>query len=198
MNLDQYRAAFLTITLVLALIAAAPIMNVTVSLPSPAEAFSELWVLGSNHTIAEYPLQMKVGSVGRLVLGIRNNMNYPVYYLLKAKFRNETQPFPDAIKGEPSPLPSLYEFRFFLENGKTWETWFNFSIRDASFSQESCLVKSIVVNGTPISMNVTSLLSPVKNGFYYQFFFELWLYDSKTQSLRYHERFVSIWTNIVQ
>jgi len=198
MNVDQYRAIFLVATLALISVAAIPIINVTVSFQSGAEAFSELWVLGPNHTIAEYPLQMKVGEVGKIILGVRNHLKYPAYYLLKAKFRNETQPLPDALKSEPSSLPSFYEFRFFLENGETWETWFNFSVRDASFSQQSCVVKRIVVNGVPLSVNVTLLLNPIKKGFYYQFFFELWLYDSATQSFRYHGRFVSIWLNLIQ
>ena len=198
MNLDQYRAIFLTTTLVLALIAAIPVINATLHFSSGAEAFSELWVLGPNHTISEYPIQMKVGGRGNVILGVRNHLNYPAYYLVKAKLRNEAQPPPDALKDEPSPLPSIYEFRFFLENGKTWETWFNFSVRDASFSEESCLVKTITVNGMPIQMDVTAVLNSVKKGFYYQWFFELWLFDSGTQSLRYHGRFVAIWLNIVQ
>ena len=198
MNLEQYRTIFLTTTLILILIAATPVINATVSFPNGAEAFSELWVLGPNHTIAEYPMQIKVGGGGKVILGVRNHLNYPAYYLVKVKFRNEIQPLPDALKSEPSPLPSLYEFRFFLGNGESWESWFNFTVSGASFSQESCLIKSIIINGTPLSMDVTSRLNPVKEGFYYQFFFELWLYDSATQSLQYHGRFVSIWLNLIK
>jgi len=198
MNLDQYRTIFVATTLVLSLFATTPVIDATVHFSSGAEAFSELWVLGPNRLIADYPTQLKVGGKGSVILGVRNQLNEQAYYLVKVKFRNETQPLPDALKGEPSPLPPLYEFRFFLRNGETWETWFNFSVRDASFSQQSSIIKTIVVNGTPIPMNVTSLLNPVKKGFYYQWFFELWLYDSGTQSLRYHERFVSIWLNLIE
>ena len=116
--------------------------------------------------------------------------------MIRAKFRNETQSFPDALKGESSTLPSLYEFRFFLDNSETRESWFNFSISSATFSHESCLVNTVLVNEVPLSVNVTQRLNPITKRFSYQLFFELWLYDSTFQSFRYHGRFVSIWLHL--
>jgi len=198
MGLSQYRGALLMMMAVLVLAASIPIINAIVHSPSAVEAYSELWALGPNHTIAEFPLQMKVDEEGKIILGVRNRLNYPANYLLKVKFRNEDQPLPDGTKNEPSPLPSLNEFRFSLENGETWETWLNFTISDALFSTESCLVKTIIINDAPLSVNLASSLNPVKKGFYYQLFFELWLYDSGIENFRYHGRFVSIWLNLIQ
>ena len=197
MKLNQYRTIFAITTILLVSIMSTPVINTVVRLPNAAEApFSELWVLGLNHTISEYPGPIKVGERRNIILGVRNHLNAPAYYMLKAKFRNETQPFPDALKGESSTLPSLYEFRFFLDNSETWEYWFNFSISSATFSQESCLVNTFLVNDVPLFVNITQRLNPIKKGFYYQLFFELWLYDSTFQSLGYHGRFVSIWLNL--
>jgi len=47
-----------------------------------------------------------------------------------------------------------------------------------------------------ISMDSSSGWDLENSGFYYQVFFELWLYDTSLQGFQYHNRFVGIWLNM--
>ena len=196
MNLEDHRTLFAATTLGLVLIAALPTVSMVVSVPSGAERFSELWVLGPTHMAEGYPFNVRVGEQYRLFVGVGNHMGCSAYYVVYVKFRNQTQPLPDTLNAVPSPLPSLYEFRAFVVDGGTWEVQLTFIFLNVSRLGNSSFVSEMSINDVVISMDSSSGWDLENSGFYYQVFFELWLYDTSLQGFQYHNRFVGIWLNM--
>lgn len=116
--------------------------------------------------------------------------------MVYVKLRNQTQPLPDASTIKPSPVPPLYEFQFFLANDEMWEAPVTFVVRDASFQNESIIVHYFSINNVNFPVNSSSKWDSERKGFYYQLFFELWLYNMTLRSFQYHNRFVGIWLNM--
>jgi len=196
MRLEDYRTVFAVMSLALILIAAFPALSMVMSLPKGSERFSELWILGPNHIAEDYPFNVQVGEEYQVFVGVGNHMGYSAYYIVYVKLRNQTQPLPDALKSAPSPLPPLYEFQVFVPDGATWESSVNFSILEISSLDDSCLVRRMSINDVVFSVYSPSRWNSENKGFYYQLFFELWLYNITSQSFQFHDRFIGIWLNI--
>jgi len=196
MNLEDYRTLFAVATAGLILMAAFPTLSLVVPFPRGAERFSELWVLGPNRMAEDYPFNVRVGEQYRVFVGVGNHMGSSSYYLVYAKFRNQSQPLPDASNSMPSPLPPLYEFRFLVMDGGSWEAPLTFMFLEVSRLEDSCLVRRIWINDVVFSVDSPSRWDSENNGFYYQLFFELWLYDVTSRSFQFHNRFVGIWLNM--
>ena len=193
MNLDESRALFVVATLGLSLIVAAPALSVVVPFPRSGESFSELWLLGPGHMAEGYPFNVRVGEEYSVFVGVGNHMGCSEYYMVYVKFRNKTQPLPDVSGSKPSPLPPLYEFQFFVADGEAWESLLTFAFQNVSLQGDSLFVGSITINGVAFSVDCFSMWDPVNSGFFYQLFFELWLYDMASESFQFHNRFVAIW-----
>jgi len=187
---------FLAGSLVVVLIAAAPTLGLVVPFPRSGEGFSELWLLGPNHMAEDYPFEIGVDEEYRVFVGVGNHMGCSEYYTVCVKFRNQTEPLPDVSNSEPSPLPSVYEFRFLVVDGEAWESLFTFKLLDVSVQGDSASVSSIAMNGVACSVDSVSMWDAENDGFYYQLFFELWLYNMTSQRFHYHNRFVGIWLKL--
>ena len=196
MNLEDYRALFAVATLVLILVAAFPTLSLVVAFPRGGERFSELWVLGPNHMAEGYPFNVRVGEEYRIFVGVGNHMGSSSYYVLYVKFRNQSQPLPDISNSLPSPLAPLFEFRFFVMDGESWEAPLTFAFLEVSGLEDACLVRRMMINDVAFSVDSPSRWDSENNGFYYQLFLELWLYDAMSQSFQFHNRFVGIWLNV--
>jgi len=197
MNLREYQTVFTVTIGVLSLVATFPTASMIVPFPLGKDRFSELWLLGPEHMAESYPFNIRVGEAqGPVYVGARNHMGYSQYYMIYVKFRNQTQPLPNATASQPSPLPPLYEYQFFLLDGEEWEKPLMFAIQNAQFNDRSVFIRDISINDAPFSVNCYSTLDSDNVGFYYQLFFELWLYDASSQGFRYHNRFVGIWLNV--
>ena len=196
MNLEEYRTVFATGSLVLILIAAAPTLGLIIAFPGGSERFSELWLLGPAHMAEGYPFNVGVGEKYSVFVGVGNHMGCSEYYMVYVKFRNQSQPLPDVSDSKPSSLPPLYEFQFFVADGETWESLLTFEILDASARGDSMFVGNVSINGVAFSVDCFSTWDSDNNGFYYQLFFELWLYDMASHGFQYHDRFVGIWLNV--
>lgn len=196
MNLEEYRMLFAAVGLVLIAGAALPGLSVLLQLPS-GERFSELWLLGPERMAEGYPYNVEAGqSQGPVYLGVGNHMGCSEYYMVYVKFRNQTQPLPNVTACEPSPLPPLYEFRFFLGDGEVWETPLTFKILELSVMNDSLSVGEMAINDETFSVDCHSRWDSEYEGFFCQLFFELWLYDMASASFRFHNRFVGIWLKI--
>jgi hypothetical protein len=198
MDLEDYRTVFAAGSLVLVLIAAAPTLGLIVPFSSGGERFSEFWVLGSNHMAEDYPFNVRVDESYNVFVGVGNHMGVSSYYLVYVKFRNQTQTLPNATISEPSPLAPLYEFRAFVKDGGTWEARVTFIFSDVSFNGDSVSVNRVIINDEAFAVGAFSRWDSEHNGFYYQLFFELWLYNVASQSFRFHNRFVGIWLNMTR
>ena len=195
MNLEGYRTVFATGSLVLILIAGAPSLGLIMAFPGGSERFSELWLLGPAHMAEGYPFNVGVGEKYSVFVGVGNHMGSSAYYMVYVKFRNQSQPLPNATASEPSPLPPIYVFQFFVADGETWESLLVFEILDASVQGDSMFVGDVSINDMVFSVNSSSTWDQENNGFYYQLFFELWLYNMSSSSFQFHDRFVGIWLN---
>jgi len=196
MNFEDYRTVFQVGSLVFVLLAASPALSLVVSFPRGGESFSELWLLGPNHMAEDYPFNVQAGEDYSLFLGVGNHLGHSAYYLVYAKFRNQTQPLPNASSSEPSSLSSLYTFEFFLADGDVWETPVIFQVLSASFQGNVVVVDRISVDDRAFQVGCSLTWDSENSGFYFQLFFELWLFNSTRSSFQFHDRFVGIWLNM--
>jgi len=196
MNVKVYRDWFIVGTLALMLWAASPTLAIFIHLPSGSEKFSELWLLGPGHKAEDYPFNVRVNETYSIYVGVRNQLGYSAYYRVYVKLRNQTQPLPVASDATPSKLPALYEFNFFVVKGQVWETLLNFKILDIERSNDFMIVNNVSINDFPFRVDSISIWIMKMNGFYYQLFFELWLYNMTSQGFQYHNRFVGLWLNV--
>jgi len=193
MNLEEYHTLFMVATLIFALVAAAPTLAMVISIPRTEKPFSELWILGPNHMTENYPFNTSIGEQKLFFIGAANHMGSSEYYIVYAKFRNQTQLLPDTKNSTPSPVPPLYEFRFFLADGENWETPLYFSILDASINDKNFVVKRISINDVIFEVEYPA---EKDSGLFYQIFIELWLYDKTSGKSQFHNRFAGIWLKI--
>jgi hypothetical protein len=162
------------------------------------EVFSELYVLGPGHMAEDYPFNVSEGGVYVVYLGIGNHMGSSAYYEVDVKFRNSTEPLPNATSGEASPLPVLSRYRVFLRDGGVWEAPLSFSLLDVGFGGNVSSVGRFDVNGVVVDVGKVSLWDNDTQGFYYQVFVELWRYNVTTSSLGFDSRFIGLWLNVTQ
>ena len=199
MNLEEYKSVFAVTVLGLILVAAFPTVSMVLPFPGGGERFSELWLLGPEHMAEGYPFDVRGGEMqGPIYVGVSNHMGSLEYYMVYVKFRNQTQPLPNATVSEPSSLSPLYEFQFFLADGETWEMPVSFIVEDVGFEGNNSFVTEVSINGHVFPVDVFSGWDSEQDGFYFQLFFELWLYSGDLQVFEFHDRFVGIWLNMTR
>lgn len=196
MNLEDYRTVLAAGGLILILVASAPALSLVVPLSVGGERFSELWLLGPGHMAEDYPFGVGAGESYLVYVGVGNHMGSSVYYDVHVKFRNQSELLPNATAGTPSPLPPLYEYRVFLQDGKSWEAPLTFSFSGVSSFENRSLVESLVINDDVFSVDKLALWDGENMGYYYQLFIELWIYMVESDGFEYHNRFVGIWLNM--
>jgi hypothetical protein len=197
MMLEDCKAIFATVGLVGVLLFASPALGLVVHLPG-GEMFSELWVLGPGHMAEDYPFNVSPDRNYLVYVDIENHMGSSAYYVLYVKFRNQTESPPNATAGLPSPLPPLYTYRAFLQDRKNWEAPLKFSFPSLSFCENRSLVGSLTINDVAFSSDQFNLWDTQNNGYYYQLFIELWIYNSESGAFQFHNRFVGIWLNMTR
>jgi len=194
MNIDEYQTLFLAATLAFILIAATPTISMVISIPKTEEPFSEIWVLGPNHTVEDLPYNITIGEQKLLYIGVGNHLGFSAYYTVYLKLRNQTQPLPEPKNATPSSLLPLYEFRFFLNNDANWEMLVNFAIQDASIRDDNLVLEQIFINNVVFEVEYATTRS---SKLLFQFFFELWLYNATSGKFQYHNRFASVWLKLM-
>jgi len=195
-NLDDYRALFLVVTLGLALIVASPLFGVIVPFGGGSERFSEFWLLGPSHMAEGYPFNVTAGEEYRVFVGVGNHMGGSEYYMVSVKFRNSSQSLPDITGSEPSSLPTLYEYRFFVGDGEVWEMPVTFGFEDVVVEGDFLVVGDVTVDGVVFPVDVSAVGDVERGGCFFQLFFELWRYDVMSESFRFDDRFVGLWLNM--
>jgi uncharacterized membrane protein len=196
MNLEQYHAVFVVGSLTLALVAAAPTLGMIMPFSLERDRFSRFWVLGPYRLAQDYPFNISIGENYRVFVGVGNQMGTPSYYMVHVKFGNQTQSIQDTTASNPSPLAPLYEYRAFVMDGGIWEAPLTFSVLEISRNNSSMSVVRLAINDEVFSPNAFSRWSAEYNGFFFQLFLELYLYDSAARSFQFHNRAVGIWLNL--
>jgi hypothetical protein len=100
--------------------------------------------------------------------------------------------------GQPSTFKPAYEYRLFLRNNETWEEEFEFSLEDISFEENVGRVSRLSINGHDALVDKTVIWDEAKSGFYCQFLFELWIFNTTTSGFQFHDRSVWFWFNITR
>jgi hypothetical protein len=195
LSLGDCRYVFIVVGLIGVLVFNVPSLMLFVHLPG-GERFSELYVLGPGHMAEGYPFNVGAGVDYGVFLGVGNHLGRPAYYEVVVKMRNATEPLPNATSGVPSPLPVLYAYEVFLSEGQTREEALVFRFDDVTSGLNVSSVGKIRVNDAWANVNETAVWNSENNGYYYQVFAELWLYDAKGNSFGFHNRFVSLWLNM--
>jgi hypothetical protein len=196
-RLHQYKIFFFVVVAVTALIVASPALQRLLVYPQ-TEFFTELWLLGSDHTGANYPFNITRGENYGVYLGIGNSLGQCSYYVAEVKFRNESMSAPDSFTRKPSDLPSLYNMNVFVPDKQVWEEHLTFSL-DYGFDNSSSRVNfySITLNNVSLDLHgLSSEWNATTSMFYGNLIFELWIHNDSASGLVYHERFVDLKFNM--
>jgi uncharacterized membrane protein len=197
MDLREYKAFFLIVTAVFALLAASPAIQRFLVLPQ-TEFFTEMWLLGPEHAAENYPFNITRNTNYDVFLDVANHLGHVAYYLIQVKFRNQTQSAADSFNRTASSLPSLCNITCFVGDKESWELPVVFSF-DYEYNDNLSQVtfSRLILNNNVLSINEYSAVwDPQKNGFFGNLFFELWLYNDTSNAFQYHERSVSLWCNM--
>ena len=153
LNLTQYKALFIVVTAVLALLVASPALQRVLVYPR-TEFFTELSLLGPAHTAENYPYNVTNGENYTVFLGIGNQLGACAYYQIEVKFRNETQSAPDNLQGIPSNLTSLDSLKVFVADQESLEIPVNFGVHYSFQNVTRTIYTNVTVPGVP-SQNST-------------------------------------------
>ena len=195
MELGDYKVIFFAIGLIGIVLFATPFLNLVFSF-SIADPYTDFWILDSNHMTAFYPSNIWSGENYSIYLGVNNHLGSSAYYLLRVKFGNHSDPLPNISTKTSSALPSLFTYRLFLQDNRTWETQFTFSIPQIIVTNNRCVVEDITINGVSYAVNKPVLWNLEKAGYTYHLFFELWIYQIESARPQYHNRFTGLWLNM--
>lgn len=203
MNFQQYKALFLVVTGVLALLVASPALQRILVYPQ-TEFFTEMWLLGPEHMAEGYPYNISRGQTYDLFLGLANRLGQCAYYVVEVKFRNATQSAPDSFNRTASSLQPLYSFNVFVADKESFELplSFSFDYVNATFEVENEAISqvnfnNIVFNGASLNLKGCSTVwDEEASRFFGNLIFELWIYNGATSAFQYHERFVDLKFNM--
>jgi hypothetical protein len=190
MSLEDFKLLYVLSCLSLGLIILSPTLAIVIRLPG-GERFSELWILGSEGMAEGYPFNVRSREIYNVTLGIGNHMGCLEYYLIYVKLRNQSEPLPDSLNGTPSSLEPIFEFRAFLHDGQTWSCPIVFS-----FEGNGSSISKFIVNSCELNIDKVAVWDEENKGFYYELFFELWVYNTTSMRSQFHNRFVWIWLNV--
>jgi hypothetical protein len=191
---EDWKIVFVAAGLAGILLLASPTLALIVQLPQ-GERFSELWLLGPGMMTQDYPFNVTANTNYSVNVGVGNHMGSSVYYDLYVKFRNESETAPNDTAETPSPLPTLYARRAFVQDGENWTDPLDFSFSGISFAGSQSMIHNVTINGMSVNVDKTSSWDSENRGYYYQLFVELWIYNATSDSIQFHDRFVGLWLN---
>jgi hypothetical protein len=195
LSLDDWKLVFAATSLIGVLLFASPTLSVIVHLP-PGERFSELWLLGPAQMAEDYPSNVTANVNYLVYVGVGNHMGSSAYYVVYVKFANLTDTLPNDTEATPSPLAPLYEYRVFLEDGKNWTTPLAFSLSRVTFFGNQSTIGSLTINDVKFSVDKLAVCDVENEGYYYQLFLELWVYDAEAGAIQFQGQYVGFWLNV--
>lgn len=197
MNYGSIKWFYVVVCVMLGIAALSPTLAAFISFPAE-EPFSEMWILGPNGMAENYPFNVMGGETSNVILGVTNQMGGLRYYLVYVKLRNQTEPLPNSTVGLPSVLEPVFEYRALLRNNETWNRTVSFVFTDVHFEGNISRVSRILIDGCGVAVDEVDVWDNANNGFYYQLFFELWIYDAAASDFQFHNRSVGFWLNLTE
>ena len=195
MNYENLKLMYVAVCVMVGLAVLSPTLAAFVTFPVE-EPFSELWILGSNGMAEGYPFNVSAGDTSSVLLGVSNQMGGLKYYLVYVKLSNQTGSLPNSTAGVPSVLEPVFEYRLLLRHDETWSGLVHFSLADVFFDENFSRISRILVDECAVNVDVVTVWDDVSSGFYYQLFFELWIYDEGASDFQFHNRSVGLWLNL--
>ncbi len=195
MNLLKFKALFIIVTAIIALLVASPILQRVLVYPR-TEFFSEFAMLDFNHEAQNYPFDIVENGTYNVFLEITNQLGSCALYQVEVKIENSTELVSTNLNDTPSSLPSLYNFTGVVADHETLElpVYFGF---EYSVNNSTMLFNSLIVNKNVLNLNGYMLGRDSQTDlFYSNLVFELWIYNGTTGVFQYHERFVSLLLNM--
>ena len=195
MELESYRKIFVAIGLIGLLLFASPTIAIFVKSPS-GQPFSELYLLGPNHTFENIPFNIVSNIENLIYIGVANERGQSSYYTMYVKIGSQNESLPNLDLGLPSPLPSIYEYKLFLKSEATWQAPLLFQANNLTFQSKTSFLPILSINGIDYSVNKSSSWDSSKQGYFYNLIFELWFYNETLGIQQYDNRFVLLRLNM--
>jgi uncharacterized membrane protein len=159
--------------------------------------FSEIYILGSTQKFSDYPYNVTAGQTYRIYVGVENHEGTSAYYTIEMKFRNQTEPLPNATAGKSSSMQPLFECQFLSQDKQTIQNPINFSFSEVSFSSNQSQIKKIIINNAAFEINESSISNSSMQTFHYEIFFELWIYKTQSDSFEFTKQYVTLKLNLL-
>jgi uncharacterized membrane protein len=196
LNLSQYKALFILVTAVLALLVASPALQRGLVYPQN-RSYTELSLLGPGRTTSNYPYNITQGENYTVFLGITNQLGSCAYYQVEVKFRNETQSAPDTLNQTSSSLSPLYVLDTFVADKESLEIPVNFMFHYSINNSIEANFDNLTVNGETLKLRgLSSSWNQQVKEFYGNLIFELWIYNGPTVGFQYTQRYVDLKLNM--
>lgn len=157
-------------------------------MPRPIQPIFPMWILNEYQKAPKSQMIVVNNTNYLLYIGAENKMGHAEYCEILVKFRNLSMPIPSTANSTPAPFDSILNYRFFLVKDEEWETSFEFKIMGEEI-EDSFLIYNIEINGQLYEINLKSDWSDEFEGYYYQFIFELWLFNETKEEFS----FSSVW-----
>ncbi len=197
MKLGDYKLIFIAVAIIGSLLIASHAIAGAIQ-PPVGEQFSELYLLGPNQMAENYPSNMAVGQNYSVYVNVGNHLGASAYYVLYVKLGNETDQFPNATSGTPSPLTPLYEYRFSIPDSTNWQSLLNFSVSNASIQGNNAQINTLKINDVTLNVEKPTTWNSNSTTYSYRLFFELWLYNGQTGTVEFNYRYVSLQLNLTR
>lgn len=182
MNLEDWKSAFLFVSIALVLIASTPLM--VSFLPRSEEPFIAMAIIGEEGMAEHYypndDPTIPLGTTVKWHLYLYNHMGSVQYVAVKAKILGPEIPSPNATLCTPSPTSPFYELRHILADNETWITPLQWSISQIWEDGDALTLSEIIVNDQPLNTNITTL-----KGRSLRMVLELWVYDQASSEFRF-------------
>jgi hypothetical protein len=197
MKLGDYKIIFVAVGLIGDLLIASPAIAGVLPLPG-GEQFSELYLLGPDLKAENYPSNIVADQNYSVYVGVGNHMGSSSSYTIFVKFKNQTDPLPNATTATPSPLQPLYEYRFSLPDNQSWISPLVFSVSGTSISGNQSAIKQLTINNEKFEVNKPTALNSTTTKYNYGLIFELWLYNATSNIVQYNNRYVQLQLNLTK
>ena len=151
---------------------------------TPKKSFFQLWVTDSNGLVLRPVLPVSSNQSYLMTLGVQNTMGCIEYCRLTTKFQSAPLLNVSAASAE------LGNFRFFLLDNETWTKTFSFIVNSTT-EGDMIRIHGIGLDDSYFSINLTSTFDFNQNGFFWQFRFELWAFNTSSNNFDFTNTWAS-------
>jgi len=137
------------------------------------QSFFQVWVIGPNGAILEPVLAISSNQSYLISVGVQNTMRHIEYCRLTTKFQSAP------LSNVSTTSVELEDFRFFLLDNETWARNISFEI-DSTAEDAMIRIHGIKLDGSYFMFNLTSAFDSDLNGFFWQFRFDLWAFNTSS------------------